>query len=80
MLKFATSAGFYFYMSLEDQRLMRVRHLASSTMDENDGLHEVGFASNECRLASRGSFIYDEYEICTGENRVQQIGQGGQNE
>ena len=63
MLKFATSTGFFFYVSLEDQRLMRVRHQSGSGIDENDEEHGVGFASGECRLASMGSFLFDHYKI-----------------
>ena len=65
MLKFATSAGFFFYTSLEDQRLMRVHHLAGSAVDQNDEEHDLGCASSELRMASRGSFLFEEYELCS---------------
>jgi len=62
MLKYATGTGFYFYNSLEGQRLMRMRHPARCM--DGDAEHQGQFPidDGECRLASKGSYLYEFYE------------------
>ena len=61
MREFAKAEGFFFYVdgSLDEQRLMRMRRHAGCVNFDADNY--VEFSSSECRLASRGSFLYKHY-------------------